>query len=283
MILKKLRPTKGQTKLNKTMLAVVLASICANSQALERDYKVNRLSAKELVKRYPYALEMHKYGGFMIKRLKTEDVFKDGQPFYTHGECKNKKTGEFSSPNESPPDDVYTLPANYKRIASGAFSFFWGRPNYCLRNVIIPEGYLCIGNQAFYGCYNLEQITLPKSLLCIGHLVFAQTKIKEITLPDNIIYLGDKLFEDVKLRSITAPINFKFSFYEDGWTSSGVHQKKTAIVVDIGDGNLSYLGTFPEIFNLTISKPFVHKISDTKSEIKMRTITVGSALWDKCW
>lgn len=282
-MLKKLSPKNGQTKLNKVMLAALLAPICANSQALENDYRVNRLSAKELVKRYPYALELSKHDCFKIKRLKKEDVFKDGQPFYTHGECKNKKTGEFSSPKESPPDDVYKLPVNYKLIASGAFSFFWGQPNYCIRNVIIPEGYLSIGNNAFYGCYNLEKVKLPRSLLCMGHLVFAKTKVKEISFPDSMIYLGDKLFEDVKIQSITAPIDFKFYFYKDDWTSLSGSQKKTAIVIDLGEGNLSYLGTFPESLKLKISKPYIHKISDTRSELRMRTVTVGSELWDKYW
>ena len=158
MMLKKLCPNNGQTKLNKAVLAFALSFVFANSNALEVTYQVSRLSAKELVQRYPYALELSKCGDLMIKGLKREDIFKHGKVFHTHGKSTHTSISNFTFPDESPPDDVYKLPEKYKKISVKAFSFFWGKPNYCIRNVVIPEGYYDIGDEAFYGCYNLEKI-----------------------------------------------------------------------------------------------------------------------------
>lgn len=41
-----------------------------------------------------------------------------------------------------------------------------------IEEIVIPEGYTCIGSNAFYGCINLKKITLPSSVTRIGYDAF---------------------------------------------------------------------------------------------------------------
>ncbi len=42
-----------------------------------------------------------------------------------------------------------------------------------VEEIVIPEGYTCIGRNAFYGCTNLKKITLPNSIARIGSGAFS--------------------------------------------------------------------------------------------------------------
>lgn len=71
------------------------------------------------------------------------------------------------------------VPDNYKQITS----------------VVIPEGYVTIGDYAFYGCENLERVVLPSTITTIGKMAFsACSKLSEIVLPDSLTTLGEKAF-----------------------------------------------------------------------------------------
>lgn len=70
-------------------------------------------------------------------------------------------------------------PDNYKQITS----------------VVIPEGYVTIGDYAFYGCENLERIVLPSTVTTIGKMAFSDcSKLSEIVFPDSLTMLGEKAF-----------------------------------------------------------------------------------------
>ena len=80
-------------------------------------------------------------------------------------------------------------PDNYKQITS----------------IVIPEGYVTIGDYAFYGCENLERVVLPSTLTTIGKMAFsACPNLSEIVLPDALTTLGEKAFYLCKnLKQVT--------------------------------------------------------------------------------
>ena len=83
------------------------------------------------------------------------------------------------------------VPENYKAITA----------------VVIPEGYISIGDYAFCGCENLESVTLPSTLESIGKYAFCKCrKLKEIVLPDSVTSLGECAFSSCTgLKKIQLP------------------------------------------------------------------------------
>ena len=58
---------------------------------------------------------------------------------------------------------------------------------YNLKKVIIPDGVIEIGDNAFAGCFNLTEIKIPSSVTSIGVFAFAQcSSLISINLPANI-------------------------------------------------------------------------------------------------
>ena len=84
------------------------------------------------------------------------------------------------------------VPDNYKQLVS----------------VIIPEGYKTIGQNAFYGCKNLEKIIIPASVEEIGDGAFANcSNLKEISLPNSVARIGARCFKGCSnLVTIKLPI-----------------------------------------------------------------------------
>ena len=61
--------------------------------------------------------------------------------------------------------------------------------------VIIEKGVTGIGNNAFFGCHNLDSITIPNSVITIGEGAFANCfQLTSITIPDSVISIGDYAF-----------------------------------------------------------------------------------------
>lgn len=60
----------------------------------------------------------------------------------------------------------------------------WGQIKDEIKSIVIEEGIVNIGDNAFLGCSNVESIKLPKSLLVIGTDVFTScTSLKTINIP----------------------------------------------------------------------------------------------------
>ena len=90
-------------------------------------------------------------------------------------------------------NEEFTVPANVKTIAGGAFA------GAGITKIILPEGFASIGGSAFYGAYALQSIEIPDSIESIGSFAFLEcTKLTEIAIPDGTT-LGTYLF-----RSCTA-------------------------------------------------------------------------------
>ena len=66
-----------------------------------------------------------------------------------------------------------------------------------LKNVLIPDSVIAIGDYAFFNC-NIGQLKLPDSLKHIGTLAFYWNKIKSISFPKNILSIGDSAFCECK-------------------------------------------------------------------------------------
>lgn len=73
-----------------------------------------------------------------------------------------------------------------------------------IEEIIIPEGVVSIGDNAFKGFTKLKKIKLPNSLHRLGKSVFANcTSLTKITIPEGISIINDYLFQNcTKLKSV---------------------------------------------------------------------------------
>lgn len=91
--------------------------------------------------------------------------------------CPQKKTG------------TVVLPETTVRIAAYSFTD-------CaeLERVVVPEGVLFVGYDAFHGC-GLRELTLPESVEYIDKYAFCECDgISEVAIPSGATYLGDGAF-----------------------------------------------------------------------------------------
>ena len=90
-------------------------------------------------------------------------------------------------PGETVPQDVIgaVIPGPVKEIPADAFRF-----KSALEEVVLKEGGIEIGENAFICCESLRHLRLPSTLLRIGKLAFARTSLRELNLPEGITALG---------------------------------------------------------------------------------------------
>ena len=60
-----------------------------------------------------------------------------------------------------------------------------------IKNSVIPDYVVCIGESAFLGCDRLEKIVIPSSVTCIGQGAFSETALWH-NAPDNSVVYVDK-------------------------------------------------------------------------------------------
>ena len=80
------------------------------------------------------------------------------------------------------------FPDSLIMIEEGAFEGCTG-----LESVVLPEGIVSIGDEAFLGAY-LKDIYLPDSIEYIGNYAFAFSDLQKISIPDKAVYIGDMCF-----------------------------------------------------------------------------------------
>ena len=89
-------------------------------------------------------------------------------------------------PGKIVPDVVRVIiPGSVETIPTDAF-----RMHRVLQEVVVKEGVIEVGENAFLCCESLEQLALPSTLVRIGKLAFARTSLKEVNLQENITELG---------------------------------------------------------------------------------------------
>ena len=81
------------------------------------------------------------------------------------------------------------MPETVIEVGAGAF--------YCadIENVYFSDNILKIGNNAFFGCFNLKDFDFPKSLQIIEYHAFNScTSLTEITIPNGVTDIGEMAF-----------------------------------------------------------------------------------------
>ncbi len=89
-------------------------------------------------------------------------------------------------------EGTYTVRTGTKTVADQAFR------DSSLTGVVLPEGLICIGNQAFDGCEGLASVSIPDSVHHIGSDVFRGTAVYQDQANwenGEVLYLGHHLIE----------------------------------------------------------------------------------------
>lgn len=75
-----------------------------------------------------------------------------------------------------------------------------------IQNVVIPEGYERLGNEAFYGCSHVKNFTFPKSLQVIGDRSFYYCNdLRKIEFNEGLENIGKEAFMGNSLVSVKFP------------------------------------------------------------------------------
>lgn len=87
----------------------------------------------------------------------------------------------------------------------------WTHLNQQITEIVVEQGILAIGGNAFYGLANMSRVSLPDGLLSIGNYAFAKCQaLPRIDIPDSVWALGDAVLENcVALTTVKLPKGIK--------------------------------------------------------------------------
>ena len=127
------------------------------------------------------------------------------------------------------PTTVSNNENNYNVIDVAPYSF----KEVLLNSLIISEGVVKIGTDAFYGC-NLKSVKLPKTLSVIGDGSLQRNAFSSIIIPDNVTVIEDLAFyANSSLKEVTLGTKLttigEFSFGITGLTSITIPSSVTEI------------------------------------------------------
>ena len=75
-----------------------------------------------------------------------------------------------------------------------------------LKEVIILDGCLSLGEKALSDCPNLEKVTLPNTLLTIGDYCFAYcSNLKDVNIPSSVTTIGQRIFRSTAIKDVVVP------------------------------------------------------------------------------
>ncbi len=97
----------------------------------------------------------------------------------------------------------YSVADGVTDIGTGAFYY-----NSVLKEVILPDSLLNIGDSAFFRC-QFEEIALPEGLINIRDRAFYLGNLKEIILPESLEYLGIDAFGACPITEVVIPLKVK--------------------------------------------------------------------------
>ena len=106
-----------------------------------------------------------------------------------------------------------------------------------LKDLVIPEGYIGVGDGASYDCYDLETVTLPITLKELGGNAFYQEKNKITTVTANMptpMAIAKNTFNCYDTAKLNVPAGTEDTYKaSEGWSlfygiSTGIDTAKTA-------------------------------------------------------
>ncbi len=121
------------------------------------------------------------------------------------------------------------VPEGFLKISNEAFN------DRKLEKVTLPESVIEIGIGAFYECINLSEINIPSGLKKINYSAFRETNLSSIILPEGLEVIEDYAFNNIKnLTSINMPsslikvgsnILYDTGIYNDesNWSNDGLY------------------------------------------------------------
>ncbi len=192
----------------KKLVSIILSGNNSNYEVLEENVIFDK--QKNMVICYPCANEALQYSvpertehignyAFYEARLESislpEGVISIGDGAFS--KCKSIRT--------------LIIPESVRQIGIGAFAssglYEIKIPNgittiskkafyHCpLKQVEISDGVIEIEDEAFNGCFNLEEIIIPNSVKMIGNAAFSGCeRLTSITIPDSVIFIGENPF-----------------------------------------------------------------------------------------
>lgn len=137
-----------------------------------------------------------KWEAHIVSSSELRFVSNDGDRTYVLVGINN-----MTAPKVVVPSSVSGIPV--VAIGNGAF-----KNNSAIAEIELPQGIVSVGDEAFYGCVNLEKV-VSESLTQIGNSAFYGCgKLAEITLPATLEDIGSSAFENCSsLKEIDIPQN----------------------------------------------------------------------------
>ncbi len=166
--------------------------------------------------------------------------------------------------------ETLTLPLNESKTTPEEVVYhLQGYKGVTLKSVIVPEGYLAIGEKtfsnasslsdielpstiteigekAFYCCSNIEEVELDENLKTIGKFAFAGcSKMNKLTLPKNLDKVCDGAFWDLK-SLLVVELNDKLRYIGNGafGCSGDLDDKSTTQTTIKIPASVKYIGAF---------------------------------------
>ena len=159
---------------------------------LECDGSIVRISSLEDIKNF-----ITKYGKTVneISDLELEELTNQK---YNANDCITDDCGVTYKNNplvllSSSGDAIENYKIKEGTVAITNKAFYSNDIRISLKNILIPDSVIAIGESAFYRC-RIGQLKLPASLRYIGRYAFRLSKIKSISFPKNIQKIGSYAF-----------------------------------------------------------------------------------------
>ena len=163
---------------------------------LECDGSIVRISSLEDIKNFitKYGKTVNEISDLELEELTNRDH--DAKNRITD-DCnitsKNDPLVLLSKPYRSDRRDVENYKIKEGTVAITNEAFYSNDIRISLKNILIPDSVIAIGESAFYRC-RIGQLKLPASLRYIGRYAFRLSKIKSISFPKNIQKIGSYAF-----------------------------------------------------------------------------------------
>ena len=101
-------------------------------------------------------------------------------------------------------EKILVIPEGITKIAKCGLSHYFSYYAWSLKEIVLPDGLLEIGEAAFKGIL-LEKINIPDSVRKLGKEAFAWTNITEIRIPKGVKSLPAELFFSCNLKKMYIP------------------------------------------------------------------------------